>query len=72
MYTRQLDEVAHVDGGVLARQLHADGALRRGDDGDLVAGRLVFRSVLRHGSAPFRLLAIMRPRETGRKYRIQG
>ena len=49
----KLDEVADVDGGVLARQLHADVALGGFDDGDLIAGGLIRGSVQSHGTSPF-------------------
>ena len=37
---------------VVARQLHADGALGGVDDGDLLAGGLIFRGVESHGAPP--------------------
>ena len=46
----KLDEVADVDGGVLAVQLHADGALVGDDDGDLVSVRFIFWRVECHDS----------------------
>ena len=42
---RQLDEVAYMDGRIETGQLDADRALRRGEHGDLITGRLVCRSV---------------------------
>ena len=44
----ELHEIAHMDGGIVASELHADGALGRIDDGDLVAVGLVFRGVHGH------------------------
>lgn len=52
----KLDEVAHVDGGIVAGELHADSSLGGGEDGDFVAVRLVFGGVQRHKAAPLRFL----------------
>ena len=49
----KFDEVANMDGSILACQLHADGALRGRQDGDFVACRLVGRSVkISHDVSP--------------------
>ena len=52
----KLDEVAHVDGGIVAGELHADSSLGGGEDGDFVAVRLVFGGVQRHKATPLRFL----------------
>ena len=49
----KLDEVAHMDGGVFACQLHANGALRRDENGDFLTRRLVGRSIkISHDYSP--------------------
>ena len=47
----ELDEVADVDGRILAVKLDANRALIGGDDGDFLAIRLIFRRVQSHDSS---------------------
>ena len=44
----QLDEVAHVDGGIETGQLHLDVTLGGMDNGDFSAGGLVCRGIQCH------------------------
>ena len=45
----QLHKIAHMDGGIVASELHADIALGGFDYGHFVAVGLIFRCVQSHG-----------------------